>query len=250
MAYTPTVWKNGEFPPIDAEHLNKIEQGIANSAPGGFGFGGEPIKTVSVTSKDETYESFCARLDVVMSEMPNNSVKLMHIYPPQIYGKTSSTCSIVYQHTDGYCGVYNIGMPDPTCSQWRMIKVAGVWQPFEWVNPPMDLGVEYRTTERYLGKPVYVKVVDCGNLPDGTTKEVAHGIADIAIVVYAQAIASNSTAAFNGRVYMPTIYNGSLTDRWTVYLAGVDTQNIRIFCGGGLAGCPVYVTMRYTKTTD
>ena len=30
MAYTPTVWKNGEFPPIDAEHLNKIEQGIAD----------------------------------------------------------------------------------------------------------------------------------------------------------------------------------------------------------------------------
>lgn len=31
MAYTPTVWKNGEFPPIDAEHLNKIEQGIADA---------------------------------------------------------------------------------------------------------------------------------------------------------------------------------------------------------------------------
>lgn len=30
MAYTPTVWKNGEFPPIDAEHLNKIEQGITD----------------------------------------------------------------------------------------------------------------------------------------------------------------------------------------------------------------------------
>ncbi len=31
MAYTPTVWKNGEFPPIDAEHLNKIEQGITDA---------------------------------------------------------------------------------------------------------------------------------------------------------------------------------------------------------------------------
>lgn len=31
MAYTPTVWKNGEFPPIDAEHLNKIEQGIEDA---------------------------------------------------------------------------------------------------------------------------------------------------------------------------------------------------------------------------
>ncbi len=38
------------------------------------------------------------------------------------------------------------------------------WGPWEWINPPMDLGTEYRTTERYLGKPVYVKLVDCGEL--------------------------------------------------------------------------------------
>lgn len=124
------------------------------------------------------------------------------------------------------------------------------WQPWEYVNPPMALGVEYRTTERYLGKPVYVKLIDCGNLPDGTTKEVAHGITNLDFIVGAQAIASNSSSGFNGHTYLPTIYNGSLTDRWTNYLAGVDTNNIRIFCGGGLAGCPVYVTFKYTKTTD
>ena len=33
----------------------------------------------------------------------------------------------------------------------------GEWGPWEWVNPPMEVGVEYRTTERYLGKPVYAK---------------------------------------------------------------------------------------------
>lgn len=126
----------------------------------------------------------------------------------------------------------------------------GTWQPWELVNPPMNLGTEYRTTERYLGKPVYTKVVNCGNLPDGTTTEVAHGIANVGIVVGAQAIASNSDTGFNGLVYLPSIYNGSLTDRWTVYLAGVDYQKIRIFCGGGLAGRPVYVTLKYTKTTD
>lgn len=29
----------------------------------------------------------------------------------------------------------------------------------EWFNPPMDLDTEYRTTERWLGKPVYTKLV-------------------------------------------------------------------------------------------
>ena len=132
----------------------------------------------------------------------------------------------------------------------RNTSISNAWQPWEWLTPPMELGVEYRTTERYLGKPVYTKVVDCGNLPNGTTAEVAHGVANVGIVVGAQAIASNGIGVFNGLVYLPSIYNGSLTDRWTAYLAGVDAQNIRIFCGGGLAGCPVYVTMRYTKTID
>lgn len=32
MAYTPTVWKDGQAPALNAENLNKIEQGIANAA--------------------------------------------------------------------------------------------------------------------------------------------------------------------------------------------------------------------------
>lgn len=61
MAYEKTVWVNGQAPALDADHLNKIEQGIAdavsvtpqtlsdeqkaqartniNAAPGGFGLG-------------------------------------------------------------------------------------------------------------------------------------------------------------------------------------------------------------------
>ena len=34
----------------------------------------------------------------------------------------------------------------------------------EWLNPPMLLGVEYRTTERYLGKPVYKKLIEFPSL--------------------------------------------------------------------------------------
>lgn len=41
----------------------------------------------------------------------------------------------------------------------------GVWQPWEWVNPPAALGVEYRTTERCEGKPVYAKRINCFAAP-------------------------------------------------------------------------------------
>lgn len=41
------------------------------------------------------------------------------------------------------------------------------WIPVEWVNPPMSLGVEYRTTERWNGKPVYTKLLNCGKAVNG-----------------------------------------------------------------------------------
>ena len=44
-----------------------------------------------------------------------------------------------------------------------------IWGEWEWVNPPMQSGVEYRTTERWLGKPVYVKTLDVGYVGIGMT---------------------------------------------------------------------------------
>lgn len=39
----------------------------------------------------------------------------------------------------------------------------------EWINPPMHDGVEYRTTERFAGVPVYTKIVR-GNAPNDGEK--------------------------------------------------------------------------------
>ena len=52
-------------------------------------------------------------------------------------------------------------------------KRLNVWGDWEHTNPPMELGIEYRTTERYLGKPVYIKLFDCGTIPaQGTHKDL------------------------------------------------------------------------------
>ena len=37
--------------------------------------------------------------------------------------------------------------------------------------PPMQYGVEYRTTERFLGKPVYTMLIDMGETPVGTPEQ-------------------------------------------------------------------------------
>lgn len=50
---------------------------------------------------------------------------------------------------------------------------AGAWQPWEWFNPPMLLGVAYRTTERHNGKAVYRALITFGALPDTASKTIA-----------------------------------------------------------------------------
>lgn len=47
------------------------------------------------------------------------------------------------------------------------------WGPWEWLNPPMTIGIEYRTTERWLGYPVYVKTINFGAMTNGKSVEVA-----------------------------------------------------------------------------
>ena len=50
--------------------------------------------------------------------------------------------------------------------------VSGVWSEWECINPPMEIGVEYRTTERWNDLPVYTKLIDCGEIADGKTIDI------------------------------------------------------------------------------
>lgn len=47
------------------------------------------------------------------------------------------------------------------------------WSEWEWVDPPMSLGVEYRTTERWNGKTVWKIALDFGALPNNGQKHIA-----------------------------------------------------------------------------
>lgn len=50
------------------------------------------------------------------------------------------------------------------------------WGEWEYENPTMEPNKEYRTTERYNGKPVYVKAINCGGFSAGDTKKIETGI--------------------------------------------------------------------------
>ena len=72
----------------------------------------------------------------------------------------------------------------------------GTWYE-EWENPPMELGKEYRTTERYNGQPVYVKRLDLGKLPSGGNKSTTYVAGNGGDVVRWEAFATSGSGSVN-----------------------------------------------------
>lgn len=112
--------------------------------------------------------------------------------------------------------------------------------PWEWVNPPLSTDVEYRTTERFWGRPVYYKIVDCGQIADN--KQVEHGIVNMRECISSQGL--------RGGLPMPSISNNNLSDPWSYYVADVNRTKIILACGASAAGGNCHVMLKYTKTTD
>lgn len=116
-----------------------------------------------------------------------------------------------------------------------------LWSPWEWVNPPMEIGVEYRTTERWQGKPVYYKVVDFGGLPNETTATVPIGVENIE---WAFLDLSKSWA-------------GPASDLTTNYVTNsaaiteliVSEGQISITTNASMTGTLAYIAVKYTKRT-
>lgn len=98
-----------------------------------------------------------------------------NVYENGFYTTTGSTL-----HTPPFMGDYGYGMlqvisstDDYSCVQIYhqggyhvepMVAIRkhthGEWKDWEFDNPPMFIGVEYRTTERYNGKAVYTKAFE------------------------------------------------------------------------------------------
>ena len=228
--------------PVSGEpEAETVAAALSNKAPAGYGFG-DAIQEIATTSAEESYETYCAKVDAVLDEMPDKTAKLVRAYPPAVYGKAGTTVSLLYKSDANYVVLSNIGSADTDLCGWRMIKLKksssdpSAWQPFEWEHPPMQLGVEYRTTERYNSKPVYKKAINTGALSAGTSKSVAHGVQNIGLRLSALYGLNNGG---DNLVSNPGI-TGIL----------VDGSNITITTAAGFSTSNSWVVIAYTKTTD
>ena len=228
--------------PVSGEpEAETVATALSNKAPGGFGFG-DAIQEIVTTSAEESYETYCAKVDAVLDAMPDKTAKLVRAYPPAVYGNAGTTISLLYKGDANYAVLSNIGSADTALCGWRMIRLKksssepSAWQPFEWEHPPMQLGVEYRTTERHNNKPVYKKAVNTGALSAGTSKSVAHGVQDIGLRLSALYGLNNDGDNLVGNPGITGIL--------------VDGSNITITTAAGFSTSNSWVVIAYTKTTD
>ena len=110
---------------------------------------------------------------------------------------------------------------------------------------------DYSTEERVVGtwidrKPLYEKTISCGALPNNTTNNVNHGIANLKRVV------SVSGYAYRG--------SGDVVNIPLPYVGNDSSLNTELYVGSASIGIVTfsdrssftesYVTLRYTKTTN
>lgn len=133
---------------------------------------------------------------------------------------------------------FGINMNPTNYNAMAIRTKGGTWQAWEWINPPIKPGVEYRTIERFQGRPVFVQCVNLtGHLPvAGATKFIPHGIANVEYPIDWYGVYANSQA------FVPNAnFNGIMVTGSQVYVAPSS--------GSGIGGSEsLYVVIKYLKT--
>lgn len=206
-----------------------------DAAPGGFGLGGNivyaPINSDGVPDANliDATGFYLAQANVG----PEGWHYIFHMQYPSSAGDALQFGSFV----------------NNTSYKFRK-EINGIWQPWEYVNPPMNLDTEYRTTERYMGKPVYKKLVTTGALPSatGTVEYFPFGTdynaGDYTVFSVECYIANNSDGK-GWQITIPKFSNGSLDI--SMAFSG---KRIDIYVNGDWSLYYGFALLKYTKTTD
>lgn len=216
-----------------ADEQKAQARGNIGAAPDGFGLGDIGKRLTPEDNLDQVKTNGWYRWE--RSTPPQGTL-------PSTIGQSMDATLIRVWGNGAVCYQESINITDDSrhgCLCVRTIYGSTIF-PWEWVNPPMESGVEYRTTQRFWRRPVYYKIVDCGQIADN--KQVEHGVANMRDCISFQGL--------RGGMSMPSISNNNLSDPWSFYVADVDSTKITLACGTTAAGGNCHVILKYTKTTD
>ena len=202
--------------------LLECVRGGENLAPGGFGLG-----TAAATATDLNQTVLSGWYSCAGSSNGPSS----NFYGWLLVSSRTGAGGMIRQ--DAWNA---LGQPD----HFVRYAVDGVWTPWEYVNPPMQLGVEYRTVERYNGKPIHIKAVSLGLLENNTSKSVEHGISDFESCV--------ECSGFSGPINL--VGSGGVDSIYaTTSRVGIDT-NGSFSSAATSSKLNTVAIIKYTKTTD
>ena len=208
-----------------------IDVALQNKAPAGYGLGESQGRHVANASVDTLTKNGWYYLYDGVTGGPSG----YSIYHATLFVSSSRSDLTKVQRlilaTSGLQGY-----------ELRRVYNDTAWLPWEWVNPPMAAGVEYRTTERYLGKPVYTKLVDCGVGPNATRKRVSAGISNVDRAVSANGSWGNMSIPYEW-------FSGDAGGAQAITITLNDTY-IDIASTVNYSGRTIYALIKYTKTTD
>lgn len=109
-----------------------------------------------------------AKIDEIYAGMVDCTQKLVQINVAQA-GSTIQPASYAVSIYRAYEGYGHVTITTETYGRLFRKRFGSTWDAWEWENPPLWPGVEYRTTERYDGKVVYTKLINYGALGAANT---------------------------------------------------------------------------------
>lgn len=115
--------------------------------------------------------------------------------------------------------------------------------------PDLRVGVETKWPMRYMGKQVYARLVDCGAMPNSTTRTIAHNIPDIDWVQVSWDSSSIYSSATNSYFYGPVYHSTNATNASAFRVLCTKT-NIDIRSSYNISDHHSVLCVLYTKTTD
>lgn len=122
----------------------------------------------------------------------------------------------------------------------------------EWINPPMEAGIEYRTIERYNGSVVYARLSEItGFGTPGTVTEVDIDVGDPLsnLVAYSAQISGWGlpTLMFGGGVGAPLVQNGNI--QVEVRASTIGTIEVYLFSEKrDMTSSTLKLLVKYTKS--
>lgn len=218
--------KSITFPGLDGKYI---------VAPGGYGYGEVPVSIGS--ANDDT--AFLTKLNEQFNLTSGKTRQVRFTMGGVTYIGTLWNAGNSYgtltanSYTDAETGAL--------LTKIVRNRVNGNWQPWEYENPPLKNNTEYRTTERIGSKPVYVKRVSLGALPNKSNKReviIPTGVTIVSIDGY-----SVYTSGAGNEIYTPLVK----TEGVTSFFVNKTTGEVGINTDTDLSTYTATVIVKYTK---